>query len=107
MNSPNGKGPRANGAPLENTLSQGPKFSARSSHSEAQRQRILAALRRRPQTTEDLRSIGVFQVATRVKELRDRFNFDIETVRVTVVDRESYSHPRAALYVLHEASEAT
>lgn len=76
--------------------------NAMSSRSEAQRQRILAALRRRPQTTEDLRQIGIFQAATRVKELRDRFHYNIETVRVTVVDRESYSHPRAALYVLHE-----
>lgn len=78
------------------------EFSAKSSHSEAQRQRIIAALRCRPQTTEDLRQIGIFQAATRVKELRDRFHYNIETVRVTVVDRESYSHPRAALYVLHE-----
>lgn len=37
-----------------------------------------------------------------MKELRDRFHYDIETVRVTVIDRESYLHPRAALYVLHE-----
>ncbi|RZL68772.1 MAG: hypothetical protein EOP77_00160 [Variovorax sp.] len=77
------------------------QFSATPAHSEAQRQRILDALRRRPQTTEDLRSIGIFQAPARIKELRDRYQFDIQTVRVTVVDRESYAHPRAALYVLH------
>jgi hypothetical protein len=82
------------------------QFTARSTAVEAQRQRILSALRRRPQTTEDLRKIGIFQAAARIKELRDRFHFSIETVRVTVVDRESYSHPRAALYVLHEPKGA-
>ena len=94
----------AAGPSKANQLSR--QFSARSPNSEAQRQRILAALRRRPQTTEDLRQIGIFQAATRVKELRDRFNYDIETVRVTVIDRESYPHPRAALYVLHEPKGA-
>lgn len=93
-------GSSGTGTPNQSTLR--PQFSARSPNSEAQRQRILAALRRRAQTTEDLRSIGIFQAAARIKELRDRFNYDIETVRVTVVDRESYSHPRAALYVLHK-----
>lgn len=78
------------------------QFSPRSPNCEAQRQRILEALRRRAQTTEDLRKIGIFQAAARIKELRDRFGYRIETVRVTVVDRESYPHPRAALYVLHE-----
>lgn len=94
----------SSGAEAPNKRTSSPQFSARSSNSEAQRQRILAALRIRPQTTEDLRKIGIFQAATRIKELRDRFDYDIETVRVTVVDRESYSHPSAALYVLHESN---
>lgn len=94
-------GDGGNRSPLEATQ-QPRKHSPKSPHSEAQRQRILDALRHRPQTTEDLRQIGIFQCAARVKELRDRFHYDIETVRITVIDRESYSHPRAALYVLHE-----
>jgi len=101
MNAPNGKGRRANAGPLENSRTQAAKFSAKSPHTEAQRQRILQALRQRPQSTEDLRRIGIFQAPARVKELRDRFNWDIETVRLTVIDREGFPHPRAALYVLH------
>lgn len=81
------------------------QFSARSPNSEAQRQRILAALRRRPQTTEDLRKIGIFQAATRVKELRDRFGYLIDTTLVTVIDREGFPHPRAALYSLRGEPE--
>ena len=97
---PQRRGNGVAGASSEIKLSR--KFSPRSADCEAQRERILDALRRRAQTTEDLRMIGIFQAAARIKELRDRFHFNIETVRVTVVDRESYAHPRAALYVLHE-----
>lgn len=82
------------------------QFSANSPHSEAQRQRIIEALRRRPQTTEDLRKLGIFQAPARVKELRDRFGYGISTARITVVDREGYPHPRAALYSLVSEPEA-
>lgn len=78
----------------------------RSTATQAQRDRILAALKRRPQTTEDLRKLGIFQVPARVKELRDRFGYAIETTRVTVVDRSGYQHPRAALYSLRMAEGA-
>lgn len=76
------------------------RFSARSTASEAQRQRIVEALRRHPQTSYDLRRLGCYQCAARIKELRDRFGYGIETHRVTLVDRDGYSHPRAALYCL-------
>lgn len=78
----------------------------RSTATQAQRDRILAALKRRPQTTEDLRKLGIFQVPARVKELRDRFGYAIDTTRVTVVDRSGYRHPRAALYSLRPAQGA-
>lgn len=82
------------------TGQSGREFSFKSTHSEAQRQRILAALRVRPQTSYDLRRIGCYQAPARVKELRDRFGYRIETTRITLVDRDGYSHPRAALYSL-------
>lgn len=82
------------------TGQSGREFSAKSTHSEAQRQRILAALRVRPQTSYDLRRIGCYQAPARVKELRDRFGYRIETTRITLVDRDGYTHPRAALYSL-------
>lgn len=74
--------------------------SAKSTATEAQRDRVLNALRRRPQTTSDLRALGVYQVATRIKELRDLFDVPIETTRITVVDPHGYTHARAALYSL-------
>jgi Helix-turn-helix domain len=78
----------------------GAKFSLKSTHSEAQRERILLALSRRPQTSYDLRRLGCYQAPARIKELRDRFGYRIETTRITLVDRDGYSHPRAALYTL-------
>lgn len=76
------------------------KFSGKSTASEAQRARIIEALRRRPQTSYDLRRIGCYQAPARVKELRDRLGYVITTDRITLVDRDGYSHPRAALYTL-------
>lgn len=77
-----------------------PKFSAKSTATEAQRGRILAALRLRPQTSYDLRRMGCYQAPARVKELRDRFGYSITTDRVTLYDRDGFAHPRAALYTL-------
>lgn len=106
MSSQNGKGHRANGAPLETSLPQATKFHPKSTHSQAQRDRIIAALRIRPQTSYDLRRLGCYQSAARVKELRDRFGYRIDTQFVTLIDRDGYLHPRAALYVLHEEKGA-
>lgn len=66
---------------------------------EQQHETILAALRRRPHTTQDLRERGVFQVSARIKELRE-MGHKISTSRVTIVDRWGFAHPRAALYSL-------
>lgn len=66
----------------------------------AQRARVLAALRDGPKTTHDLRCLGIYQAPARVKELRDVLGYTIETTRVTLVDRDGYSHPRAGLYEL-------
>lgn len=83
-----------------------PKFSAKSTATEAQRERILQALRQRPQSTEDLRKLGSFQCAVRVMELR-ALGYRIETTRITVVDREGFVHARAALYSLDKPSSPT
>lgn len=99
---PQGGGNRAG---AQGTDSKPSQCTDRSTAAEAQRQRIVKALQRRPQTTEDLRKLGIFQVPARVKELRDRHGYQIETARVTVVDREGYSHARAALYSLRGRQE--
>lgn len=75
------------------------KYSDRSTATEAQRERILQALRRRPQTTCDLRKMGIFQAPARVMELRLR-GYLIETTRIALVDQDGYLHKGAARYAL-------
>lgn len=79
------------------------KFGAKSTAGEAQRQRILEALRIKPRTSYDLRRIGCYQCPTRIKELRAK-GWNISTARVTLIDAEGYLHPRCALYSLFEAT---
>lgn len=75
------------------------QFSAKSCATEAQHERILQALAMRPHTSHELRCIGVYQVSTRIKELRE-LDFNIQTHRVNLVDADGYFHPRCALYSL-------
>lgn len=65
----------------------------------AQRLRILEALRRRPQTSYDLRRAGCYQCPTRVFELRHE-GFEIKTSRVIVIDGDGFEHRQIALYEL-------
>lgn len=74
-------------------------FSPYSTATEAQRQRILDALRTGPQTSYDLRRMGCYQSATRILELR-RMGYEIETELVTLCDRDGFLHPRCARYHL-------
>lgn len=76
----------------------------RSSAVEAQEHRIIEALRRRPHTTDDFRKLGIFQISARIWGLRAK-GWDIKTDRVTVIDRDSYAHPRAGLYSLQGEPE--
>lgn len=97
---------RGNGAraPQKNHQVQR-EFRPKLTIGEAQRQRILAALREKPQTSYDLRCMGCYEVAARISELRNVFGFRIDTERVTLVDRDGYRHPRAARYVLRSEPE--
>lgn len=72
----------------------------KSTATEAQRERIVEALRIRPHTSYDLRRLGIYQAPARVKELRDRFGYGITTDPVVIVDRDGYRHARVALYTL-------
>ena len=71
----------------------------KSTAGEDQRQRIIDALHRRPQTSYDLRRIGCYQCPTRVFELR-QLGYEIETSRVVVVDADGFRHGGVALYSL-------
>ena len=72
----------------------------KSTATEAQRNRVIHALRIRPHTTYDLRRLGIYQAPARIKELRDRFGYVITTDPVVIVDRDGYHHARVALYTL-------
>jgi len=65
-----------------------------------QYKRIVEALRMRPQTSYDLRRLGIYQAPARIKELRDRHGYSITTDPVVIVDRDGYHHARVALYTL-------
>lgn len=78
--------------------------SQKSTTSEAQRQRIIDALRHGPKTSYDLRRLGCYQAPTRIIELR-RMGFNIETEFVTLYDRDGYMHPRCARYHLRSTPE--
>lgn len=77
-----------------------PESRALSTATEAQRLRIVAALRRRPHTSYELRCLGCYQAPARVKELRDRLGYDIRTDRVVLTDGDGYTHAKCALYTL-------
>ena len=81
-------------------------FTSHSTAVEAQRERILNALREGPKTSYDLRRIGCYQAPARIKELKDRFGYVIRTERVTLYDRDAFCHPGAARYHLDGEPEA-
>lgn len=76
------------------------RLSPKSSTVEAQRHRVLEALRAGPKTTHDLRRLGIYQAPARVKELRDKFGHVITTDLVPLVDVDGCLHLRCALYTL-------
>ncbi|HCN70869.1 MAG TPA: hypothetical protein DIS96_03810 [Pusillimonas sp.] len=78
---------------------QSKQYTAKSTSSEAQRQRIIEALRTGPKTSYQLRRLGCYQHSTRIFELR-RQGYDIETERVVLYDRDGFMHPRCARYHL-------
>ncbi len=76
----------------------------KSTASDAQRRRILEVLRIRPQTSYDLRRLGIYQAPARIKELREK-GYHITTDPVVIVDRDGYHHARVALYTLASEPE--
>ena len=113
MMTPSNKKPRklldqASGAGGSAPRLSAKKFSPKSTTTEAQRQRVLEALRAGPKTSHDLRRLGIYQAPARIKELRDRHGYSITTDPVVIVDRDGYHHARVALYTLmSEPAEAS
>lgn len=75
------------------------RFSPKSSVNEAQRQRIIDALRTGPKTSYDMRRMVCYQAPASIIELR-RMGYVIETELVTLTDRDGFMHPRCARYHL-------
>ena len=94
----NEKGPGGNRSPLENTDQQ-PKFSAKSTATEAQLSKLLARLCVRPHHTYELRQCGISHPAGRVLNLQQR-GYVIKSDRITTVDSDAYTHHGVALYSL-------
>lgn len=104
MNSTNpekAKGPTVAPASPLKTETSTRKFSAKSTATEAQYERVLNLLRTGKRNTIELRRAGVIAPAVRIKELKDWFGYDIPTVeRIDTWDDEGFLHPRIAVYEL-------
>ena len=77
-------------------------ISSRSTAAAAQRDKVLALLRRGPKTTLDLRQHGILSPAARVWELRHDHGHTIACDLVTLYDDEGYRHSKCASYHLAE-----
>ena len=75
------------------------KHPPKSSAAAAQRERIVQALRGARLTTHDLRRMGIFQVSTRIHELRQR-GYLISKTLVQIIDSDGWPHNRVARYCL-------
>lgn len=71
-----------------------------STATQAQHERILAALARRPHNTFELRALGVMQVSARVFELRDLGHKILTAARVSARDEDGFDHHGVAVYAL-------
>lgn len=80
-------------------MSRAPK-KASDTATEAQERRIIAALRRGPKTTDQLRALGCYQVSARIHTLRHRRGFEISTELFNGYSVDGYSHARMARYTL-------
>ena len=75
------------------------KYSARSTATEAQIERLLSMLRLRPRHTHELRKSGISHPAGRVKDLEYR-GYVVGSDRITTIDSDGFTHIGVALYSL-------
>jgi len=97
----NGKASMSDHAGLKSNTTNGSKFSAKSTLTEAQYERILAMLRTGEKSTIDFRRVGIMAPAARIKELNARAGCYIPTVALRdVYDDQGFRHSRVAFYEL-------
>ena len=76
-------------------------FSNKSTSTAAQYQRIIQMLRPDRKNTMQLRRAGVMMPAARIKELNDKFGYEIVRVsQVTLWDEWGFAHKGVAVYEL-------
>ena len=77
------------------------KFSAKSTATEAQYDRIVTMLRTGSKSTFDFRKVGIMSPASRIKELNDKHGFYIPTIDLRdLYDEEGFLHKRVGVYEL-------
>lgn len=74
-------------------------FSARSTSTEAQIQRLLGLITTRPHHTHELRKVGISHPAGRIRDLEKR-GFVFDSDRITTIDSDGYAHRGVAIYSL-------
>ena len=80
------------------------KSMSASTSTQAQIDRLLRLLKRRPRHTHELRQHGISHPAARVLDLKRR-GFCIESSRVSTVDSDAFQHRGVALYELRGEPE--
>ena len=75
-------------------------YASRSTATQAQHERIIAALTKRPHNTFELRALGVMQVSARIFELRAMDHKIVTIDRVSARDEEGIEHGNVAVYAL-------
>jgi len=84
------------------------KFSAKSTATAAQYERIAAELRPGQKSTIDLRLAGIMMPAARIKEMNERLGFNIVRIDLRdLYDEQGFLHPRVAIYELVSVPEGT
>jgi len=95
------KGPTVAAVSPLKTRQSDRKFSAKSTATEAQYQRIRDMLRSGARSTFDFRKAGIMAPAARIKEMNDRHGYYIPTIALrNLWDEEGFLHPRVAVYEL-------
>ena len=95
------KGPTVAAVSPLKTPQSSRKFSAKSTATEAQYERIVTMLRAGTRSTFDFRKAGIMAPAARIKEMNDRMGYYIPTIALRdLYDDEGFKHPRVAVYEL-------
>lgn len=82
------------------------QFSAKSTATEAQLQKLIALVSVRPRHTHELRMLGISHPAGRICDLVKR-GYVFSSQRVTTVDGDGFTHRGVAMYTMLSAPAPT